>query len=74
MAARVSTGFLVYRRRGGVLEVLLAHPGGPFFAGKDEGAWTIPKGEPEPGEDQTSARPTRPLPGCPRQARSSNPA
>lgn len=33
------------------LEVLLAHPGGPFFARKDEGAWTIPKGEVEPGED-----------------------
>jgi predicted NUDIX family NTP pyrophosphohydrolase len=55
MAARVSAGFLVYRRREGILEVLLAHPGGPFFARKDEGAWTIPKGEPEPGEDLLAA-------------------
>lgn len=40
-------------RRGpdGSLEVLLAHPGGPFFARKDAGAWTIPKGEVDPGED-----------------------
>jgi predicted NUDIX family NTP pyrophosphohydrolase len=55
MAARVSAGFLIYRRRGGALEVLLAHPGGPFFAKEDEGAWTIPKGEPEPGEDLLAA-------------------
>lgn len=39
----VSAGLVVYRRRNGV-EVLLAHPGGPFWAGKDAGAWTIPKG------------------------------
>src|SRR5262245_20209369 len=55
MAARVSAGFLVYRRRSGALEVLLAHPGGPFFARKEEGVWTIPKGEPEPGEDLLTA-------------------
>jgi predicted NUDIX family NTP pyrophosphohydrolase len=55
MAARVSAGFLVYRRREGRLEVLLAHPGGPFFARKDAGAWTIPKGEPEPGEELLAA-------------------
>ena len=34
-----------------ILEFLLAHPGGPFFARKDEGVWTIPKGEVQPGED-----------------------
>src|SRR5471032_1759043 len=39
----VSAGLLVYRRTNGV-EILLAHPGGPFWAGKDEGVWTIPKG------------------------------
>lgn len=50
MAARSSAGFLLYRRRAGALEVLLAHPGGPYHARRDEGAWTIPKGEPEPGE------------------------
>jgi predicted NUDIX family NTP pyrophosphohydrolase len=48
---RTSAGLLMYRFKDGVLEVLLAHPGGPFFQRKDEGAWTIPKGEPEPGED-----------------------
>ena len=42
----------MYRVRDGVLEVLLAHPGGPIWAKKDAGAWTIPKGEVEPGEDQ----------------------
>ena len=41
----------MYRIRDGQLEVLLAHPGGPFFANKDEGHWTIPKGELEQGED-----------------------
>ena len=41
----------MYRFRNGFLQVLLAHPGGPFFKKKDEGAWTIPKGEIEPGED-----------------------
>lgn len=41
----------MYRFRNGRLEVFLAHPGGPFFAHKDEGHWTIPKGEIEPGED-----------------------
>jgi predicted NUDIX family NTP pyrophosphohydrolase len=42
---------MLYRRRGLGFEVLLAHPGGPFWAGKDLGAWTIPKGEPAAGED-----------------------
>jgi len=41
----------MFRRKGGALEFLLAHPGGPFFARKDEGAWTIPKGEAAPDED-----------------------
>jgi predicted NUDIX family NTP pyrophosphohydrolase len=41
----------MFRRRNNQLEVLLAHPGGPFFARKDEGAWTLPKGEAAPGED-----------------------
>jgi predicted NUDIX family NTP pyrophosphohydrolase len=48
---RVSAGLLMYRLSGNVLEVLLAHPGGPFFTHKDEGAWSIPKGEPDVGED-----------------------
>ena len=48
---RVSAGLLMYRFQNGQLQVLLAHPGGPFFANRDEGAWSIPKGEPEPDED-----------------------
>ena len=50
MTDRVSAGILLYRHRGDLLEVLLAHPGGPFHAARDVGAWTIPKGEVEPGE------------------------
>jgi predicted NUDIX family NTP pyrophosphohydrolase len=49
--ARISAGLLMYRIHAGELQVLLAHPGGPFFTNKDDGAWTIPKGEVEPGED-----------------------
>lgn len=49
--SRVSAGLLMFRRKGGALEVLLVHPGGPFFQRKDDGAWTIPKGEAAPGED-----------------------
>ena len=41
----------MFRRRNNELEVLLAHPGGPFFTRKDDGVWTIPKGEAAPGED-----------------------
>jgi predicted NUDIX family NTP pyrophosphohydrolase len=41
----------MFRRRNDELEFLLAHPGGPFFARKDDGYWTIPKGEAAPGED-----------------------
>ena len=47
----LSAGLLMYRRRAGHLEVLLAHPGGPFWTHKDEGAWTIPKGLVDEGED-----------------------
>jgi predicted NUDIX family NTP pyrophosphohydrolase len=48
--SEVSAGLLAFRRRNGV-EILLAHPGGPFWAKKDEGVWTIPKGLAEPGAD-----------------------
>jgi predicted NUDIX family NTP pyrophosphohydrolase len=47
---QISAGLLAFRRRNEV-EVLLAHPGGPFWARKDNGVWTIPKGLVEPGED-----------------------
>jgi predicted NUDIX family NTP pyrophosphohydrolase len=50
-----SAGILMFRRRGGELEVLLMHPGGPFWAKKDDGAWSIPKGLFEPGEDALAA-------------------
>jgi predicted NUDIX family NTP pyrophosphohydrolase len=46
-----SAGILLYRRRGDEPEVLLVHPGGPFWAKKDAGAWSIPKGEYDEGED-----------------------
>ena len=46
-----SAGLLIYRQRGHGLEVLLAHPGGPFWTRRDSGAWSIPKGELSPGED-----------------------
>ncbi len=49
--AKTSAGILLYRGEGEALEVLLVHPGGPFWAKKDEGAWSIPKGELEAGED-----------------------
>ena len=49
--AKRSAGILLYRRSNGALEVLLGHPGGPFWARKDEGAWSIPKGECAPEED-----------------------
>jgi len=51
----VSAGLLMYRRKNRSLEVLLAHPGGPLFRNKDAGAWTIPKGLPNPGEDLLAA-------------------
>lgn len=56
--AKLSAGILLYRRDPAgttSLHVLLVHPGGPFWANKDLGAWTIPKGEPEPGEELLAA-------------------
>ena len=66
---KLSAGLLMYRRSGRDFAVLLVHPGGPFWAKKDLGAWSIPKGEYAPGEDplaaarrefeeETGARPT----------------
>jgi predicted NUDIX family NTP pyrophosphohydrolase len=52
---RRSAGLLCFRRASGSLEVLLVHPGGPFWAGRDEGAWTIPKGEVLDGETPLEA-------------------
>lgn len=53
-----SAGLLMYRFRNDKPEVFLVHPGGPFFARKDAGVWTIPKGEPEPGDalEETACR------------------
>lgn len=51
-----SAGLLLYRRRGGSVEVLLVHPGGPFWKNRDAGAWSIPKGEYEDGEPLDAAR------------------
>jgi predicted NUDIX family NTP pyrophosphohydrolase len=48
---QISAGLLAFRRGQSGIEVLLAHPGGPFWAKKDDGAWTIPKGLVEPGDD-----------------------
>lgn len=51
-----SAGVLLYRRWAGRgAEILLAHPGGPFWRNKDDGAWSIPKGEIEPGEEPEAA-------------------
>ena len=72
MAARSSAGLLLFRRRAGRLEVFIAHPGGPFWVKRDAGAWTIPKGLVEEGEDalasairefeeETGIRPTGPF-------------
>jgi predicted NUDIX family NTP pyrophosphohydrolase len=55
VAAKVSAGLLMYRQGARGLEVLLVHPGGPFFRNKDLGQWGIPKGEPEPGEAHEAA-------------------
>lgn len=71
-AGRESAGILLYRRAPQGIVVLLAHPGGPFWKGRDRGAWSIPKGEVAPGEDpretalrefeeETGARPHGPL-------------
>jgi predicted NUDIX family NTP pyrophosphohydrolase len=50
MPPRVSAGLIMYRLRNGTLQVFLAHPGGPLYAHKDNGHWSIPKGEPPEGE------------------------
>src|SRR5262249_14311887 len=70
--ATMSAGLLLYRRTGDALEVLLAHPGGPFWARRDAGAWSIPKGLVADGEEplaaacrefeeETGVRPTGPF-------------
>jgi predicted NUDIX family NTP pyrophosphohydrolase len=75
MAAKtpnVSAGLLLFRRRDGALELFLAHPGGPFWAHRDDGAWTIPKGALNADEalldaarrefeEETGLRPTGPF-------------
>ncbi len=53
-AGRRSAGLLLFRRIGGKLEVLIGHPGGPFWADRDDGAWSLPKGEIERGEEPLS--------------------
>jgi predicted NUDIX family NTP pyrophosphohydrolase len=53
--SKISAGLLMYRRRTGNLEVFLVHPGGPFFRKKDDGAWTVPKGEVDFNEDFVAA-------------------
>ena len=55
MPRKQAAGLLLFRRVVGALEVLLVHPGGPLWARKDEGAWSIPKGEVEPDEDALAA-------------------
>jgi predicted NUDIX family NTP pyrophosphohydrolase len=55
MARVTSAGIAMYRRRGAALEVLLVHPGGPWWANKDAGAWSIPKGEFDPAEAPSEA-------------------
>lgn len=52
---KTSAGLLLYRETSGSLEVLLVHPGGPFWNKKDDGAWSIPKGELAAGEDPLEA-------------------
>lgn len=53
--SKKSAGLLMYRVSKGGLEVLLVHPGGPYWVNKDAGAWFIPKGEVAPGEDDAAA-------------------
>ena len=54
-SGRVSAGILLWRRRAGRLEVLLAHMGGPYWETKDDGGWSIPKGEYDDGEPALAA-------------------
>lgn len=53
--AKQSAGILLYRNKNGVVEVFLGHPGGPFFVKKDDGVWSIPKGEYKNGENPLQA-------------------
>src|SRR3954467_12535705 len=53
--SRISAGLLMFRHRNDEIEVLLAHPGGPFYVRKDDGVWTIPKGEYGGDEDALQA-------------------
>ncbi len=53
--AKLSAGLLIYRKKSNKIEVFLVHPGGPFWSKKDEGVWSIPKGEYEAGEDPLQA-------------------
>ncbi len=53
--AKQSAGILLFRRRDAAIEVFLVHPGGPFWAKKDDGVWSLPKGEISPGEDALAA-------------------
>jgi predicted NUDIX family NTP pyrophosphohydrolase len=53
--AKISAGILLFRRRPAGAQVLLVHPGGPFWANKDDGAWSMPKGLAEQGEDALAA-------------------
>ncbi|MES2210313.1 MAG: NUDIX domain-containing protein [Chloroflexota bacterium] len=55
MTRRVSAGILLYRWRDGQIEVLLGHPGGPFFSNRDRGHWTVPKGEPADDDELLAA-------------------
>ncbi|MGH9931301.1 MAG: NUDIX domain-containing protein [Pyrinomonadaceae bacterium] len=55
MPKKQSAGLLLYRLSSGKLEVLLVHPGGPFWKNKDDGSWTIPKGEFDENEDPLTA-------------------
>ncbi|MBO9682612.1 MAG: NUDIX domain-containing protein [Flavisolibacter sp.] len=52
---RKSAGILLYRKKDSLIEVFLVHPGGPFWRGKEKGAWSIPKGEFAEGEDPLTA-------------------
>ncbi|MFL6583912.1 MAG: NUDIX domain-containing protein [Chthoniobacterales bacterium] len=65
--SRISAGLLLFRKKRAAIEFLLVHPGGPFFARKDAGTWTIPKGEVAPGEDllQHARREFEEEIGCP---------
>ena len=54
-----SAGILLYRKNGGTFQVFLVHPGGPFFMNKDDGSWSIPKGEFLDDEDPLEAAKSR---------------